>query len=320
MVRIGLFGSMTLSVGDAAPVPVHGRGARLLAYLALGRGRCVSRSELLERVWADRGDRMSAGTFNTALWRLRRLLQGASGECGHALLCDAGAAVAFDGQMRVWLDVAEFERLAAPGLQAGIDAVTPADIAGLEAAVRLYNADLLLDHDDDWILRERERHRRTYLNARGRLMELALRRAAYGDAIAHGHAILDCEPLREDMHRALMEAYVDAGQRAMALRQFEHCRARLRSELAIAPMPDTMALYRQIAADALPSHARVADARCDTATGALHMARVAAGAGIGNEAPEDVAGDEARPYFDTARRLLRNADAQLQAGLALLRE
>ena len=321
-----MFGSMTLVVGDAAPVALHGRGAQLLAYLALGRGRNVSRCELLERVWADRADRLSPGTFNTALWRLRRLLHDAAADCGQSLVCDAGATLAFDSGMQVWVDVAEFERLAKPGLHVTVDAITDAELAGLEAATVLYNADLLLDHSDDWVLRARERQRRTYLNVRGRLMEVALHRHAYAAAISHAHSILDCEPLREDVHRALMRAYVDAGQRALALRQFEQCRSLLRGELAIAPMPDTMALYQQIASAAVAVRASRTGPAC--MNGGIDAQPESGAVLRGSDGHADLHGEETlsprpaeadlRPFLDSAQRLLRSADAQLQAGLSLL--
>ena len=67
--------------------------------------------------------------------------------------------------------------------------------------------------------------------------------------------------LREDVHRELMQLFVLNGQRAHALRQFEHCRELLRRELAIHPMRETMALYQKIANSAIGSEP-VAATRC----------------------------------------------------------
>ena len=77
MLRISLFGSMALATGhrDGPELAVAGRSASLLAYLALGHGRSFSRSELLASLWPDPGASASNGSFNTALWRLRRLLE-----------------------------------------------------------------------------------------------------------------------------------------------------------------------------------------------------------------------------------------------------
>ena len=79
MLKIWLFGSLVVANGDAGgeqtPVALSGRCASLLAYLALGHGRYFSRSELLNTVWPERSASMTAGSFNTALWRLRRLIE-----------------------------------------------------------------------------------------------------------------------------------------------------------------------------------------------------------------------------------------------------
>jgi DNA-binding SARP family transcriptional activator len=58
MLCISLFGSMALATGPGGvtpAVPVVGRSASLLAYLALGHGRSFSRSELLASLWPEPG-------------------------------------------------------------------------------------------------------------------------------------------------------------------------------------------------------------------------------------------------------------------------
>ena len=78
-------------------------------------------------------------------------------------------------------------------------------------------------------------------------MHLSELRREYDDAIHYARLVLAVDELREDVHRDLMRYLVCNGQRALALRQFEVCRAALRRELAIQPMNETMAVYRQIA-------------------------------------------------------------------------
>ena len=224
-----------------------GRSASLLAYLALGHGRSFSRSELLASLWPDPGASASTGSFNTALWRLRRLLETPPLAHGNLITSDRRGAIALCPQTDVWLDVVEFDRLVTPRLACAAERLTDEDIAALERGVQLYKADLLIELSDDWALRARERYRRNFLNALYRLMQIATIRRQYLDGIAHAQRILDHDPLREDVHRDLMQLFVASGQRALALRQFEHCRELLRRELAIQPMRETQALYRRIA-------------------------------------------------------------------------
>jgi len=100
-------------------------------------------------------------------------------------------------------------------------------------------------------LREREKIRRVYFKALAKLVTYYRARHDYDASVHYAQLILDSEPLREDVHREIMELYKLMGQQALALRQFEICRELLMKELAIPPMPQTTKLYRSIADAAL---------------------------------------------------------------------
>jgi DNA-binding SARP family transcriptional activator len=309
MLRISLFGSMALAtgLGGTPEVSVGGRSASLLAYLALGHGRSFSRSELLASLWPDPEASGSAGSFNTALWRLRRLLETPPLAHGKLITSDRRGAIALCPQADVWLDVAEFDRLVAPRLSCAAERLSAEDIDALEHGVRLYKADLLIELSDDWALRARERYRRNFLNALYRLMQIATISRRYADGIAHAQRILDHDPLREDVHRDLMQLFVASGQRALALRQFEHCRELLRHELAIQPMRETQALYQRIADSAVGVRGSEASMPC---AGAMPLATAAASRAGASVAP--------RELLQEARAHLAAADVQLQLSLDLL--
>lgn len=253
MLRIWLFGSLCVandSTGEQVTA-VSGRCGSLLAYLALGRGRYFSRTELLGTLWPERMASMTAGSFNTALWRLRRLVECPPFQHGELIASDRRGAIGLNGSQEVWLDIEEFERRIASGLSRPIEQLGEVEIEDLRTGVALYKSDILMEFTDDWALREREKHRRHYLNALWRLMQLCTIRREYAEGIRYAQSILDCDTLREDVHRELMQLFVLSGQRAQALRQFETCRDMLRRELAIQPMRETLALYRQIADSAI---------------------------------------------------------------------
>jgi len=69
---------------------------------------------------------------------------------------------------------------------------------------------------------------------------------AYAESLTCGQRILYYDPLREEIHREMMRLYVEGGQRAQAVRQYEICREILATELGIPPMEETQALYAQI--------------------------------------------------------------------------
>lgn len=304
MFRIWLFGSLSIATDEQGgeATAIAGRCASLLAYLALGHGRYFSRSELLGSLWPEHSSSSTAGSFNTALWRLRRLIERPPLKHGDLIVCDRRGAIGLNGPAGVWLDVDEFERLIAPGLAKAPELLSDTDIDGLRQGVRLYKSDILLDITEDWALREREKHRRNYLNALGRLMQLATIRRDYANGIRHAQAILDSDALREDVHRQLMQLFMLSGQRAQALRQFEHCRDLLRRELAIQPMRETLALYQQIADSAIGHTAEPVWQDSPALSHTMLM-------------PQD---NSASQLIHTARHHLAVADGQLQLSLQFL--
>ncbi|MFQ5420771.1 MAG: bacterial transcriptional activator domain-containing protein, partial [Anaerolineae bacterium] len=105
----------------------------------------------------------------------------------------------------------------------------------------------------DWCLVERERLARLRLRAMGQVMAACLHRQAFADALEWGQAILAEDPLREEVHRALMRCYQQLGQHGRAIAQFQQCAQLLQDELAVLPLPETIAAYQQIITDRLQS-------------------------------------------------------------------
>ena len=78
--------------------------------------------------------------------------------------------------------------------------------------------------------------------------------AAIGDvdgSVEVLRAVLTAEPVREDVHRALMERFVRQGRPYLALRQFEDCAEHLHRRLSAEPAAETWALRERIAGRAL---------------------------------------------------------------------
>ena len=316
MLRIWLFGSLCVAndAGGERITAVSGRCGSLLAYLALGRGRYFSRTELLGTLWPERMASMTAGSFNTALWRLRRLVECPPFQHGELIASDRRGAIGLNGSQAIWLDIEEFERRIASGLSRPIELLGEAEIADLRAGVALYKSDILMEFTDDWALREREKHRRHYLNALWRLMQLSTIRREYGEGIRHAQSILDCDTLREDVHRELMQLFVLSGQRAQALRQFETCRDMLRRELAIQPMRETLALYRQIADSAIGGDGGGEPAQAMQAP--LHFEYVPTA--LARDPTSSLPAAGTRGMIAAARQHLAAADAQLELSLRQL--
>lgn len=246
--RICLFGRVRVALdGGAQEVRMTPTAQTLLAFLLLHRSFC-SRDVLASLCWGDQRDERARNCLNTALWRLRRALDGdrASGE-GYVITAPSGE-VGFNWGHDYWLDVELFEQAVRQLLGGDPESLSAARVSELERTLALYTGDLLEGFYDDWALRERERVRAMYLDSLARLMCCHRARSAYAEGIAAGQRILALDPLREEVHRELMRLYLAAGERASAIRQYHACRAVLAVELNISPMAETEALYHEILA------------------------------------------------------------------------
>ncbi len=302
--NLSLFGTATLARScptklsqPLKPLPLCAQSRNLLAYLALARGQARTRSQLSRALRGDGAEPARAGSISSALWRLRQTLESPPFAPGELLSAQRDGLIGLRADAPLRVDVDSYLQHVLPVLALPLADVDAAAEAGLRQGVALYTGELLPGAHDDWVLREREKLRQIQLNALGRLVQLSVRAGDASAGVRHAQAILDIDDLREDVHRDLMRLYLLAGQRALALRQYESCRQVLRRELSIVPMPETQALYQQIAAGAIAHHVPVG-------TGA------GAGTGVENNSGSNASTGLAE-LLNSARRHLAAADTQL---------
>ena len=262
VLHIHLFGRVRV-VHDAGPeLKMTPTAQTLLAYILLQRAYC-SRDVLACLCWGEQPDEHARSCLSTALWRLRRSLEAEESSSEAYLLTTPTGEVGFNWSSSHSLDLAIFEREANQGLALPLAAISPPQADALEKAISVYDGDLLEGFYDDWALRERERVRAMYLDSLYRLMRYHESRGAIEESLGLAHRLLAIDPLREDVHRQVMRLYLQTGQRALAVRQYNNCRDVLAAELNITPMEETELLYRQIVHDSeelpLPSAADAAN-------------------------------------------------------------
>ena len=84
------------------------------------------------------------------------------------------------------------------------------------------------------------------MRALGRLLEYHRQQRDYDTAIAYGQRVLSCDPMREQIHRQLIQLYLEAGNPAAALRQYERCEEMVRRDLGTDLLPETKALLPRL--------------------------------------------------------------------------
>jgi DNA-binding SARP family transcriptional activator len=243
--EIRMFGTLSL-MRDGQPVSrfPSKRVKDLLSYLLLNRDDSHQRERLAGLFWGDLDDHKARHCLNTSLWRLHQVLAHPKNAPHPYLRVDA-QTIGFNTASGFVLDVAEFETRCAWGDEAG-NRSPDQQAEFYRQAIAYYTTDLLVDCYDDWCLVERERLQRLYLRALGCLLSYHAKRGSYDAAIEYAVQILAHDPLHEDVHRDLIQLYLDARQPAAALRQYRACNAVLQRELGVDPMPETQALLARI--------------------------------------------------------------------------
>lgn len=244
--RISLFGTLHIGHDDWPVQPKLAPMAQaLLAYLLLQGPRLYPREIVLDVFWGDHNPDQARSCLTTALWRLRRVLESTHAPHDTYLLTPSTGEIGFNWQSNHWLDVTIFEAQVSQVLAQPISTLTTANIQLMEETLQLYTGDLLEGFYDDWAIREQERLRCLYLDCLEHLMQYYRHHGVYEKSLAYGQQILTREPLHEEVHREMMRLYLEMGQRALAVRQYEQCREILARELKLSPMPETQELYAQ---------------------------------------------------------------------------
>ena len=247
ILQVALFGGLRLTHDNWQTEVLVTRDIQaLLAYLLLKRHKVHVRDVLAGLFWERYSQERARGSLNTALWKLKKVLEPKGIPAGTYLKTTHQGGLAFNRESSYWLDIEVFENDIHRVLAYPLPTVKDSQIAALEKTMALYTGEPLEGLYKDWALRERERLRGLYLTSLIYLLQYYGVHHAYETAISYGQRILELDPLREEVHREMMRLYLGNGQRALAIRQYEICRTTLDEELGIAPMEDTQALHRQI--------------------------------------------------------------------------
>ncbi len=232
--RLSLLGPFLLT-SPAGPLEVTSRKNRLLlAMLALAPERSISRDMLAGLLWSESSEEQARSSLRQALAVLRKDLRGQE----DAFFAGQDGAVALHPD-RVTSDTDLY------GKDADLS-TRPA----LERAVAAWRGPFLADITvpepglEQWLSEQREYFNARHIAAMDHLVPLL----GGAERIDMARRLVQADTLREASHRQLMDAYLAAGEKALALRHYDKLRQLLREELDVAPSPETQALRDRIAA------------------------------------------------------------------------
>jgi len=231
--RLELLGGFAARDGHGREIEIASRKAQaLLAVLSLSPGRPQAREKLTALLWSDRGEQQARGSLRQALAELRRALP----DHDPPILAARRDSLCIDAEI-VAADAVEMERL--------IDEGSPEALAEAADLCRGDLLDGLAVRDpafEDWLRAERARLRDRAAQALQDLLQSQTGEAA----MATAGRLLALDPLNEATHRALIRLYAEAGDRSLAIKQYESCREVLDAELGLRPEAATERLLEEI--------------------------------------------------------------------------
>ncbi len=233
---ICLFGPPTLTLDGRQVMLDRWKAVALLAYLAV-EDRPHRRDGLATLLWPELSQAKARNGLRRTLHALKQAL-------GDDWLDVSRETVELRRTPNLTVDVWRFRALLKP--QAGA-AAPPA--AALREAVALYRDDFLAEFSlrdaptfEDWRYFTAEELRREMACAGDALLRAQREAGDLEAALQTARRRLALDPLEEGAHRSLIELYLAAGDRAAAVRQYEHCAQMLAQELGVEPDAATRAL------------------------------------------------------------------------------
>jgi DNA-binding SARP family transcriptional activator len=220
------------------------QGRLAFAYLVGEHRRAISRDELAEELWLGTLPPSWEGSLSVVISKLRTLLASA-GIPGVALTSSFGCYQLLL-PADAWIDVEAADQ-AIDRAESALRGDKPREAWGwAHAAYHISRRPFLMGEEGPWVSLKRSALRDVLVRAHECLSEIFIWNKEPAYAVKHAKEAVAIEPFRETSYQLLMRAHAAVGNRAEALRVYEHCRSLLSEELGVPPSPQIEAVYLAI--------------------------------------------------------------------------
>ena len=230
-IRIFLFGSPRIEVnGVISALPARDKLLCLFTRLVLQANSPHGRKHLAFSLWADEDEASSLANLRRHLYLLKKSLPKAL----QPSLIISTQTVLFQFPANTWVDVLAFEQ-------------EPTSLQEIEEHALFYTTDLAQGAEtDEFIFSRREELRNRYAQLLRMLAQTYFNYAEYETSMYWVRKLIAQDPWDEEALRLYMTSDFILGNRTTALSTYKSFEKKLRLEMDIQPMPETMALYRDI--------------------------------------------------------------------------
>ncbi len=222
---------------------------QLFQFLITARHRrALHKEQIISRLWEDEMD-IKAGeqVFKVAMHGINKTLEpDRKSRSEPKYILRQGLTYQIN-ELEIWIDVEALEQFIALGNQALAEQPDLAQIAYREAIAIHQGIYLPNRLYEDWSSEARERLQMLMLGAIITLSELLIEKNPM-ESIRLAQEALLIDRAWEDAYRIQMEAYLQKGNRPMAIKTYRQCEKVLEEEFGIKPLPETKRVMDHIMA------------------------------------------------------------------------
>ena len=219
---------------------------QLFQFLITARKRGgLHKEQIIDRLWEDVDSKGGDRDFKVALHGINKALEPQRKSRTDARFILRQGITYQLSPTEVWLDADALEKFIALGNQNLQEDPATARLAYQEAIALHHGVYLPNRLYEDWSSDERERLQVLTLGAIITLGELLVEDNPM-ESIRLAQQALLIDAAWEDAYRLEMAAYLQKGNRPMAIKTFRQCEKVLQEEFGISPLPETKSLFRKI--------------------------------------------------------------------------
>ncbi len=244
-IKIHTLGRFAIEIdGQQLNIPVRARPKlySLLKVLIAFSGKHVREEVISEVIWPDSDGDAAHQSFDTTLFRLRKLLN------VHNVLVNREGKLSFNDEI-CWVDIHAFDVLAGR-LISSLKSNTKGKEeirTSFDNIACLYNGDFLQDEEDySIVIQFRERMRSKWSHVLSRMADYWVQNHQSEDAQYCLEKLISVNPLAEEAYCKLMRLHMSNEQFSQAAIVYEACRKILSEQLGVSLSKDTKLLFNQI--------------------------------------------------------------------------
>ncbi len=214
-------------------------------FITIRNQRALHKEQIIYQLWGDVSQEAGSRNFKAALHNILKVIEpDKPSRSPSQYIIRQGLTYRFNKEA-IWIDIDCLDELITFGNQELHQNPSLAATAYQHAA-ELYQGIYLPNRIyEDWAAEERERIQVLVLGAMMTLAKFKIKENPM-ESIRLAKRTLSIDATWEDAYRIQMEAYMEEGNRPMAVRAYRQCQQILQKEFEIDPLPETKALFKKI--------------------------------------------------------------------------